>query len=97
MWGTCKILLQTFLGYCLQLQRLVKIFEHKKTTPLQNGVLHILLRKRPFFKFMHSLCENENIPICEESTLTRNKRKCFPLYPDHYLMKEIKEEYKSRL
>ena len=46
---------------------------------------------------MHSLYENENIPICGESTLTRNKRKCFPLHPDHYLMKDIKEDYKSRL
>ena len=32
-----------------------------KKTPFQNGVLNFLLRKQPFFKFMHSLCENEDI------------------------------------
>ena len=35
--------------------------------------------------------------LCGESTLMHNKRKCFPLYLVHYLMKEIKEDYKSRL
>ena len=68
-----------------------KSLNTKKKTPFQNGVLYILLRKQPFFKFMHSLCENENICICGESTLTHNKRKCFPLYlPTSLLTKRNK-------
>lgn len=39
--------------------------------------------KWPFGRFMHSLCQNENIPMSGESRLLHNKRKCFPPYPDH--------------
>ena len=45
---------------------------------------YILSRKRPFSRFMHSLCKNENIPMWG-STLPHNKRNCFPPYSDHYL------------
>ena len=41
---------------------------------------YILSRKRPFSRFMHSLCKNENIPMW--------KRNCFPPYPD-YLKRSI--------
>ena len=49
---------------------------------------YILSRKRPFSRFMHSLCKMRTF-LCGESTLPHNKRNCFPPYPDHYLIVAI--------
>ena len=35
----------------------------EKKTPLKMEFQYILFRKLPFCRFMHSLCENENISM----------------------------------
>ena len=53
--------------------------------PLKMELKYILFCRLPFCMLMHSMYENENIPIWGKHILCHNKRSCFPLYPDYYL------------
>ena len=63
MWGTCKIVNFPWLLFSTLVIDWSKSFNTKKH-PFKVEYKCILLRKRPSCRFMHSLCKNENIPMC---------------------------------
>ena len=50
---------------------------------------YILFRKVPFGRFIHSLWENENIPMWGKEIALLTKETAFPSYPDHYLITSV--------
>ena len=61
MCGTCKIVNFSWLLFAALMigQKSFNIKIH----PFEMEFKYILSRKRPFSRFMHSLCKNENIPM----------------------------------
>ena len=63
MCGTCKI-----VNFSWSLFATLMIGQNllTKKHSFKMELKYILSRKRPFSRFMHSLCKNENIPMWEK-------------------------------
>ena len=77
MCGTCKIVNFSWLLFAALMigQNLLT----KKKHPFKMEFKYILSRKRPFSRFMHSLCKNENVPMCGKAHCRITKEIAFHL------------------
>ena len=63
MWKTCKTVNFSLLLFATPMIGQTPLTQEKHPFKMEFQYIKILLRKRPFCRFMHSLCKNENIPM----------------------------------